>query len=59
MRDKIARPKHKHLLDKNDFEKVEDFDPVSNKVDKMILDYVVSEKRSMRNLIRENLYNKL
>jgi len=46
-------------LNKNDFDKVEDFDPVSNKVDRMILDYVVSEKRAMRNLIRETLNNKL
>ena len=58
-RDKSARPKHKNLLNKNDFDKVVDFDPVSNKVDRMILDYVVSEKRAMRNLNRETLNNKL
>ena len=44
-RDNIARPKHKNLLNKEDFYKINDFDPVGNKVDRMILDYVVSEKR--------------
>lgn len=56
-KDVIAKPKHKHLLKQQDFDKVRDFDPVRNKVDRMILDYVISEKKAKRNVVHDSLKN--
>lgn len=58
-RDNISRPKHRKLLNKEDFNKVKDFDPVRNKIDRMILDYVVSEKKQMRSKLYDSFLSKI
>ena len=47
-KDRIEKPKHTLLLDSEKLDKIKDFDPFQDRVDRMILDYVLSEKRSVR-----------
>ena len=50
----MENPKHKALLEKSEFEKIKGFDPVNDRVDKMILDKVISESKTASKRILSN-----
>ena len=52
--DHLENPRHTSLLENPEFEKIRNFDPVNNPVDKMILEKVISESRAASKRILSN-----
>ncbi len=52
--DYVENPRHKSFLENPEFDKLRNFDPVNDPVDKMILEKVISESRTAGKRILSN-----
>ena len=48
VKDFLEKPKHVNLLDYSELDSIKEFDPINDKVDKLILDKVISESQTER-----------
>ena len=58
-RDRIERPKHTKLLDAGKLDNIKDFNPFEDRVDRMILDYVLSERKAVRSQRKQLIMSKI